>query len=88
MQLRICVLLYVSPQDVHSRKLRGSFIQSAPTIVQTQEEHSSISTNGADEFAYTATGKDLAAVILKKDEKKGMQYWIPFICIIFTTITF
>lgn len=60
-------------QDVHSRKLQSSFIltQSEPKLVQA-EEHST--STGADELTGTVVGKDLATLVLKKDEKKGMPY--------------
>lgn len=71
MLLRISVLDFVSMQDVHSRKLRSLFINSEPTVVQT-EEHISTSTTGTDEFEDEVMGKDSAADSLKKEGKKGM----------------
>lgn len=63
---------HIVGKDVYSRKLRSSFMvtHSEPTVVQTQEKHTSTST-GADELTNTVMGKDSATVILKKDEKKG-----------------
>lgn len=65
---------HVLRKDVHSRKLRSSFIltHSEPKLAQTQEEHYSSST-GADELTDTVTGKESATVVLKKDEKTGEE---------------
>ncbi|KAL8103205.1 uncharacterized protein LOC141678484 [Apium graveolens] len=56
-------------KDLHSKELSGSFIltSSEPKVVQAREEH----TAGAKELTDTVMGKDLEAIILKKDDKKG-----------------
>ncbi|WOG86270.1 hypothetical protein DCAR_0205471 [Daucus carota subsp. sativus] len=65
-------------KDVHSRKLRSLFINSEPTVVQT-EEHISTSTTGTDEFEDEVMGKDSAADSLKKEGKKGGKVALSYL---------
>lgn len=68
--MQLTNLLYME-QDLHSKNLPSPFslTHSDPKLVQAEEEH----TAGAKELADRAREKDLELIILKKDDKKGIE---------------
>lgn len=76
MQLTNLPLVHLQ-QDLHSKKLPIPFIltHSEPKVVQIQEH-----TAGANELINTVMGKDLELIILKKDDKKGIESILFFLC--------
>lgn len=65
-------------QDLRSKNLPSpiTLTHSEPKGVQAQEEH----TAGANELTNTAMGKDLEQTILEKDDKKGIEFYLFFLC--------